>query len=239
MSGSGSSRRRGPAAGAPPGAPPGGPPSGGGARGAEVVHRGVRWRRPLPGRISWYNEGLGRWVLWSPGQDAPPLPPGWEGEEAPAEGAEQPAVGASPPAARPGVSQARERPGLLRYLPSDAMSRRRPMTSPYRWVPLLVALAIVAVAVYQATRPPAHASTQDVATAEALKGKCLAPQGAGSATYSTVPVSCAGAGAAVRVVAVVLPSTHITCPKGSLVAQLARPGVAGEPFECLEELHKH
>ena len=27
------------------------------------------------GGVSWFNEGLGRWVVWAPGSDAPPLPP--------------------------------------------------------------------------------------------------------------------------------------------------------------------
>ena len=103
---------------------------------------------------------------------------------------------------------------------------------------MLIALAIVAVAVYQAARPAAHATQQDIASAKALDGKCLASQGAGSAAYSIAPVSCAGAAAAVKVVAVVLPSAHVTCPKSTLVAQVARPGVAGEPFECLARLHK-
>ncbi len=42
----------------------------------EVVYRGVRWRRSASSeRISWFNEGLGRWVVWVPKSDAPPLPP--------------------------------------------------------------------------------------------------------------------------------------------------------------------
>jgi hypothetical protein len=187
--------------------------------GDEVVHRGVRWHRDGAGQLQWYNEGLGQWARWYPGADAPPLPAGWEPADGPAT-----------------VKGARERPGLLRYLPEGAMARRRPMTSPYRWVPLLIAVAIVAVAVYQATRPPARASRQDISAARALAGKCLASQGGGA--YSPTPVSCGSAGAAVKVVAVVLPSREVSCPKGTLVAQVSRPGVVGEPFECLLPLQK-
>ena len=263
---------------------------------AEVVHRGIRWRRPEPGRTYWYNEGYRRWVLWSPGQDAPPLPPGWElrasGPTGPMGG--RPPVAASPertahnrpaptigagsrecsaraappspatrdrreaaaatsrtaPSPRGGPRGAAaggkpapslgagERPGLLRYLPENAMARRRPMTSPIRWVPIAIAVTIVAVAVYQATRPPAHATRQDIATAEALKGKCLAQQAAGSGSYSTTPVSCRSASAAVKVVAVVLPTKVVSCPRGAEVARVAKPGFVGEPFECLEPLHR-
>jgi len=111
------------------------------------------------------------------------------------------------------------------------------MTSPYRLAPLLIALAIVAAAIYQATRPPAHATRQDIASAEALVGKCLAAEaGSGPGAYSPAPVSCAGA--AVKVVAVVVAGKQSVCPKGTLVAQVAKPGVVGEPFECLLPLRK-
>jgi hypothetical protein len=212
-------------------------------QGSEVVYRGIRWRNPKQGGMYWYNEGLERWVLWSRGQDAPPVPPRWSTDARPSGGetggaGHQSEASAAPCESATGSAAARERPGLLRYLPSDAMSRRRPMTSPYRLVPVLIALAIVAVAVYQATRPPAHATQQDVARAMALKGRCLAAEEGGAGAFSARPVSCAGTASAVKVVAVLLPSTHVTCPKGTLLAQVARPGIAGEPFECLEKLHK-
>jgi hypothetical protein len=200
--------------------------------GEEVLHRGVRWRRVARGRLSWYNEGLRRWVLWEPGQDAPPLPPGWvpqassgraKGGPSAAGGEASLFAGSHPPG--PGTPA------------SDAMALRRPMTSPYRLVPVLIALVIVAVAIYQATRPPAPASRQDVKAAEELAGKCLAAA-SGPGTYSPSPVSCAGAGAKVKVVAVVLPGGRGSCPKGTFVAQVAKPGVIGEPFECLQPLRK-
>jgi hypothetical protein len=109
-------------------------------------------------------------------------------------------------------------------------------------VPIVIAIAIVAVAAYQATRPPARASSADVAAAKALVGDCLARNGGTSASpaYLLAAVSCRSASAAVKVVAVLVPRAGKSgteelgvCPKGSAVAQVLRPGVVGEPFECL------
>lgn len=295
--------------------------SGGGqppAGSEELEHRGVRWQRAGPALLYWYNEGYGRWVLWSPGQDAPPVPPGWapgqptptkdgEGSAAggraaarrvPNEGGAEgrkgtqsaearrplPKAGEPPPGAakagkavggsagraaasqsvagRSAASQsatdrpsraertpaadhsesatgaAQERPGLLRYLPDNAMAGRKSMTSPYRLVPILIVLAIVVIAVYQATRPPSHATRADIEAAQALDGRCLAREAGGSASYSATPVNCDVNRAAVKVVAVVLAGKRASCPRGSLVAQVAKPGVVGEPFECLKTLRR-
>ncbi len=60
----------------------------------------------------------------------------------------------------------------------DAMSTRAPMRSPYRLIPLVrIAVIIVAVALWEATRPPGHATKADIAAAEALKGQCLVKEG--------------------------------------------------------------
>lgn len=220
----------------------GGRARGGGGAGApqteEVVHRGVRWRRSASGRIVWFNEGLRRWVVWSPGSDAPPLPEEWGSVGGQGSGAAG-SVGGGGGGAQ--GTAPRERPGLLRYLPSDAMSKRPPMRSPYRLVPLLIALVIVGVAVYQATRPPARATRQDIAAAEAMKGDCLARDGGTPAApeYATAPVSCSTSGAAVKVVAVVVPGKGGACPEHTVLAQLLRVGVVGEPVECLQAVPKH
>ena len=180
----------------------------------EVVYRGVKWRRSASGRIIWRNDGLRRWVAWSPGSDAPPLPEEW-------------AAGRQP-------GLAAHLPG---HLPGDAMSRRPPMLSPYRLVPIIIALVIVGVAVYQATRPPTRAPAADVAAAKALEGRCLARQGGTGAepVYSATPVNCAAPDAAVKVVAVTVrgPGKAVPCPRGTTVAQVLKVGVVGEPFECL------
>lgn len=115
------------------------------------------------------------------------------------------------------------------------------MRSPYRLVPLVIALLIVAVAVWQATRPAAHATRSDVAKAQALKGDCLARSGgtAKAPVYSAVPVSCTASDASVRVVAVLVPgSRSVSCPAGSLVVQVLEPNVVGEPSECVLALGK-
>ena len=187
--------------------------SAGGTPTDEVVHRGVRWRRSPSGRTLWFNEGLSRWVLWEPGSDAPPLPPSWEPDErAPDE-----------------PVPAGERP------PTDAMSTRAPMRSPYRLVPLVIAVVIVALALWQATRPPGHATKADIAAAEALKGQCLVKEG-GKPSFpllSPTPVSCSAAKAYAKVVAVIVPGHPGSCPLGSAVVQVLQTGVVGEPSECL------
>ena len=125
--------------------------------------------------------------------------------------------------------------------PTDAMARRPSMRSPYRLAPLLIVLFIVAFAVWQATRPAAHASKADIAAAEALKGDCLARDGgtAKSPVYSATPVSCSAGDASVRVVAVLVPGTDrsVPCPQGSLVVQVLEPNVVGEPTECVLAVH--
>jgi hypothetical protein len=198
---------------------------GGSAVAAETVYRGVRWRRTQAGRVSWFNDGLGRWVTWSPGADAPPLPPGWAGSR---DGEAVAAPGIVAPAGPQGP-------------PTDAMSRRPSMRSPYRVVPLLVIVFIVGIALWQATRPAAHASRSDISAAEALKGDCLAQKGGTdkSPDYSPAPVSCTGRDAAVKVVAVLVPGSgqSASCPQGSLVVQVLEPNVVGEPSECVLALH--
>jgi hypothetical protein len=180
----------------------------------EVVYRGVRWRR-ASSHVSWYNQGLGKWVEWGPGTDAPPLPAGWAH---PRDGG----AGDSPTGQRRGERQ-------------NAMATRASMRSPYRIVPIFIALSIVAVAVWQATRPPRHASSGDIAAAQALKGQCLAQIGdrKGSPAYSPVPVPCGQRDAAVRVIAVLVPGRRGSCPRASTVVQMIQPDVVGEPSECV------
>jgi hypothetical protein len=112
------------------------------------------------------------------------------------------------------------------------------MRSPYRIVPIIVAVLVVAAAVFQATRPVARASASDIAVAKALDGHCLARSGGteNAPRYSNRPVGCGTTAANVRVVAVLVPGADGrvvgSCPKGALAAQVFQP-VAGEPVECL------
>jgi hypothetical protein len=193
----------------------------------EVVHRGVTWRRSSAGRVTWYNEGLRRWVTWLPGSDAPPLPEGWEKSAVvSARRATPTRVGRPAP-----VSEADTEPGAG----ANAMAARPSMRSPYRLVPLVIFIAIIALAVYQATAT-SSASPQQKAQAYALSGRCLARNGGSRSapSYSPTPVSCASSRAAVKVVDVVEPKgTVVRCPAGTDVAQILLAGVRGEPFECL------
>jgi len=201
----------------------------------EVVYRGVKWRRSRSGRTMWFNEGLRRWALWSPGSDAPPLPEQW------APVPKEREVGGPSEPKRPDVrAEVGEPEGLSGGAPSrgavlaDAMSRRPSMRSPYRLVPVAVAVLIVGVAVYQAARPPGQATKQDIAAAQALQGRCLARSG-GTAQYphfSATPVSCSSSDAAVKVVAVFMPDKPSPCSASGLVARVG-PALQGEPLECL------
>ena len=185
----------------------------------EVVHRGVRWRR-VAREVSWYNEGLGKWVEWQPEADAPPLPAGW---------------------AHPRDSAAGDiTTGQRQRQRQNAMATRASMRSPYRIVPILIALLIVAVAVWQATRPPRHAGPSDIAAAQALKGQCLTQTGdkTGAPAYSPVPVPCSQHDATVKVVSVLVPGRPGSCPRGSTVVQVVQPGIVGEPSECVVRVRR-
>ena len=208
----------------------------------EVVHRGVRWRRTPAGRISWFNDGLGRWVTWSPGSDAPPVPAGWGGD-----GGDAPVSVRARTGTGTGIgigigTQGEPASGAPVGPPTDAMARRPSMRSPFRLAPLLIIVLIVAIAVWQATRPAAHATKADIAAAEALNGQCLARDGgtAKSPAFAPAPVSCTGADGSVKVVAVLVPgsSRSVSCPQGSLVVQVLEPNVVGEPSECVLPLKR-
>jgi hypothetical protein len=215
-------------------------PAEGGAGTDEVVYRGVRWRRSSTGRMLWFNDGSKRWVLWSPGSDAPPVPMAWESAAGDLGADAGDGAGASPAAEVPGQA-ARERPGLLRYMPNDAMARRPSMRSPYRIVPIIIVVVVIGLAVYQSTRSPNKATTQDIAAALALKGRCLEKHG-GTAQYpdySPTPLSCSAPKAVVKVVEVVIPGPKAACPTDTLAVRVIGNALTGEPIECLAELPKH
>lgn len=43
----------------------------------ETTYRGIRWQRDDDGHLRFFDAEGERWVTWSPGVDAPPLPPAW------------------------------------------------------------------------------------------------------------------------------------------------------------------
>lgn len=201
----------------------------------EVEYRGVRWRKSVGGTVTWLNEGLGRWVTWYPGSDAPPLPPGWQLEE-----------DLAPAAAD--VAGAVPGPGAVHStgaLPAAAGPvERKAMRSPFRVAPVVIVVMIVVLAIWQATQSPVKATPQDIATAKSLQGKCLARAGgtASSPKLSATPVSCASPSAAVKVVAVVVPHAKTgprACPAGAGLVQVLNPGIMDEPVECVEPVKRH
>jgi hypothetical protein len=119
-------------------------------------------------------------------------------------------------------------------LPPPRVARPR-WRSPYRIVPIVMAVIIVGLGVWQATRTTSNPVQAETRSAEALKGKCLATNGTsgGHPRYSPSPVSCAGADAAIRVVSV-LPGTpgSPSCPAGTTPVQLATIGVRYPHVEC-------
>ncbi len=170
---------------------------------ARASYRGVRWRRDDGGTMTWWNDGIERWVRWYPGADAPPLPPRWAAEAA--------------PATPPRLARARWR-------------------SPYRLVPVGLALLVVVVGVYQATKDTSDPVAAEARAAEALVGKCLAQDGtaAGHPRYGSRPVPCELPLADVKVRSV-LPGTpgSPSCPKGTAAVQLSYIGVRYPHVECV------
>jgi hypothetical protein len=180
---------------------------------AAVTHRGVRWERNRYGRLRWHDDDAGRWVLWKPGQDAPPRPPGWE-----------------PAGPGPVGTPLRDR------------RARAGWRSPYRLVPIGVVALVLVFGIVQAerTKAPTAASLEASATAKLL-GQCLATKGTvdGQARYQAGSVACRSPQASVKVVKV-LPGTPGSppCPAGTTTVQIAYPGVPFPHRECVQPLHR-
>jgi len=120
---------------------------------------------------------------------------------------------------------------------------RPPIRSPYRLLPVVLVVGIVAVAIWQGTHPALKATPQDISLAKALEGKCLARSGGTSALpkYSATPVSCGSGNAAAKVVAVVVPGAKggpQGCARGDAAVQVVQPGVQGEPVECVAPVRR-
>lgn len=197
--------------------------------------------------MRWYNEGLASWQTWHPHADAPPLPPGWEpiGYE-PAIG--EPAAGgkaAGGKAARGGEARGKAARGgeLAGTVSKPVLGLRisRPRwRSPYRIVPIVLAVFVVAVALFQSV---GHSRTglvrAETKAADALLGQCLAQHGtkAGHPSYSTTTVRCSSSAAAVKVVKV-LPGTpgSPSCPAGTVAMQIPYQGVRYPHVECAKAL---
>jgi hypothetical protein len=113
-------------------------------------------------------------------------------------------------------------------MPAGVTMQRPSWRTPYRIVPIVLIVAVIAIAVVQAVHGSGGLTASETKAADALVGKCLVADGssAGHPSYSPKGVSCASAGAAVRVTRV-LPGTpgSPTCPAGTTAVVLAYPGV--------------
>lgn len=229
------------------------------SKASRTRHRGIDWRRDGDSP-EWYNPGLKRWIAWSPGSDAPPLPPRWEQELAGdvPDQAEAASAGRSPrTGAVRGVSRASGQKGGPKgpagaggpgrsaarteaTAPTGAPIRRAPWKSPYRLVPIAIALAVVGIGVAQALGTHAPSPFKREATqARQLVGKCLGKaSGATDASargLSPKPVSCTSSRAAVKVLSS-HPYNSGTCPAGTQTVSFTFAGVRHPHLECVREL---
>lgn len=192
-------------------AAPGGPARGGQAA---TIYRGVRWERNPSGRFRWHDDDGDRWILWKPGQDAPPRPPGWGGGG-----------------------------GEDMGTPLRDKRARAGWRSPYRLVPVGLVILVVIIGAVQANRDkgpnPAAAET---AAANELLGRCLVVNGTtdGQPRYEAQSVACSSPRASVRVVQV-LPGTPgaPACPAATMTVRLAYPGVSDPHRECVLKVTHH
>jgi hypothetical protein len=101
-------------------------------------------------------------------------------------------------------------------------------------------VAAVVLAIVQVLRPSGDQVTKEAKASEAMLGKCLAQHGTvnGHPRYSSTPVPCDSADAAVKVVKVI-PSTPGSplCPDGTTGVELLYNGVQYPHIECVQPLH--
>lgn len=111
--------------------------------------------------------------------------------------------------------------------------------SPYRIVPIVLAVLVVVAGLIQALRPGVNA-TSEARQAQALLGKCLQSNGTvkGIASFSAKTVACSSPKAAVKVVAVV-PTTpgSPSCPKATTAVELLA-GVSHPHLECVSPVRR-
>ena len=113
-------------------------------------------------------------------------------------------------------------------------------TSPWRIIPMIGAVIVVIVAVWQVTRPSGSQTSKEASATASLLGKCMAQHGSldGHPRYSTKPVPCDSPDAAVMVVQV-LPTTPGSplCPAGTTGFELPYAGVSHPHVLCLKPVH--
>jgi hypothetical protein len=142
---------------------------------------------------------------------------------------------------RPGDDAPPRPPGWeQREAPAGPPPLTRPAwRSPYRLVPLALAVLILVAGLVQALRSGGSggSSSSEAAKAQAYEGRCLPKTGSGpSAGYSPTTVACSAANAAGKVVAVVTwAQGHTACPARTTAAILTS-GPSHPHFECIRAL---
>ena len=184
-----------------PDAPPAGP-----AEAELTTHRGIEWRKDPDGTIGWYNEGVGGWLRWRPGTDAPPLPPCWEDD-----------------AARVPV------PPRVRRAPWRSPYRLVPVLL------VAAAVAYGVWQAGRQGGPDATRIARREAAALVGHCLARTTSSGGSGAYGTTPVGCSSPAAVVRVVSVhqvSASSPRPSCRSGELTLQLAYVGTRTPDVEC-------
>jgi hypothetical protein len=124
--------------------------------------------------------------------------------------------------------------------PAPARPTRPRWRSPYRVVPIVLIVFVVAAGIYQATRSVQNPVASEARAAQALVGKCLTRIGtaAGKPTYQARPVPCELPLADVKVVSVLpgVPGSP-SCPASTTAVHLKTLGVRYPHVECVTPVH--
>ena len=129
-----------------------------------------------------------------------------------------------------------------RAAPGTPPLTRPAWRSPYRLVPITLALLILGVGLYQAFGTGSTTTSgAETSQAQAYLGQCLPKAStAADAGYSSTPVACSAPTAAGKVVDVVTwAQTKSACPAGTVPAILTNTGVTQPHFECIQPLGGH
>jgi hypothetical protein len=181
-------------------------PATGPAPGASTTHKGYRWQRHPSGVLRWWDGDQKRWMIYRPGADAPPRPPGWEaarGQGGPATDRSQRAPWRSP----------------YRIVP----------------LVFLAAIIIVGLFALRTT-PADQARAETQATAKLLHACLHQNgTSGGHPEYASKPVACSSPQASVQVVKV-LPGTPGSphCPAADASLSVPYPGVKYPHVLCTQ-----
>ncbi len=140
----------------------------------------------------------------------------------------------------PGVDAPPLPPGWGESVRSGGVERPS-WRSRWRLIPVVFVVVALVIAVVQGLRPSASQAHKESKAAAALLDKCLPQKGVagGRPQYSSTPVPCDSATAAVRVI-LVIPSTpgSPTCPANTVGVVLPYPGVRHPHILCIETIHR-